>query len=168
MHVVNATLKYGSCCMTGEMAGYASRHFNNNRAGFQYKTTLAWLQDYYGKIIGDQLEKYDTVHSGDTFYAKGATEEEAWGRLLHALQEDANRCTYKGVQVRTFWFVDYNRDGVRFEAEALRQLVAKREGTVHMGVHKNSNTRNLLDCYMAVFKNEPRENDDYEEEYDED
>ena len=163
MHVVNMAIKYGSCCMTGEMLGYGHRKFAPN----QYRETPSeWLVDYYGEGLGGYLQKQDVYVYGDIIYAKGDTEEQAWKNALNKLQEMCNEYSYKGVQVRYFWFVDYNRDGNTFEAKALMDLVEKLPNVVNLGRHTNSNTHNLLQGYMAVFKNEPHENDAYDEEDD--
>lgn len=163
MHVVQMTLKYGSCCMTGEMCGYYGYATTSGRFG---QDESQWLNDNFRGLVGTTLQRENSVRYGDNFYAKGATRAEAWQNCLAALQADANRYSYKGVQVRTFWFVDYEQDGAHYTHDELRQAVKALPGTVHMGEHRNSNTRNLLDCYMAVFKNEPREDDDEEEDDD--
>lgn len=165
MKAVRMTLSYGACCATAELRSFA--HYDDNWFGdhpWREKRTLATLDPYNHK----SLEAQGFSRSGDHFYGTGDTFTQAWQNCLKAVQESVDGYSYKGVQVRYFWFVQYRDGDGTYQHNELRELVMNTEGVVKLGAYVNANSSNTVDGYMMVFNNANGVDPEKEEDEDDD
>ena len=162
MHVVRMNFSHGACCATGEMYGFS--HWDST------------LFKQWGNTEGEQLARiapysYGTLAErgfacqGEYHFGKGETVEEAWINALKATQEHVDTYSYKGHQLRYFWFVKYQGHRT-YEDDALRQLISTDPRAIALGTFQNANTGNTVDGYLVAFENTYGENPEQDEDED--
>lgn len=163
MHAVRMSISGGSCCATAELCGFShwdENWFKGDRWNQNFPRTLAQLDAYNHR----DLERQGWSHSNSYLYGQGETVEQAWQNCLKAAQAHVDGYSYKGSQLRYFWFVKYRGDDEGYQNEPLRQIVMNTPGVVKLGTYVNANSTNTVDGYMMVFENatgkEPEEDDD--------
>ena len=164
MHVVRMQFSHGACCATGEMCGFS--HFDpviTKQWGNTEKEQLQRIAPYaYEHIL-----KYGYARQGEYHYGKGETVEEAWTNALKATQEHVDTYSYKGFQLRYFWFVKYPSSST-YENDALRQLISTDPRAIALGAFQNANTGNTVDGYLVAFENtigeDPEQDEDEDDE----
>lgn len=160
-YLARMTLSQGACCATGELCGFSlwTPHDFNYRGGFD--STIKTVCSY----AAPDVLKRGYGRSGDSYYGTGNTPEEAWNNCLKMVQERVDEYSYKGYQLRYFWFVHYH-DSDDYENDELRQIVKKLPNVTPLGAFVNANTYNTVDGYMVAFENTTGDTRDDEEEDD--
>lgn len=165
MHAVRMTVSPGACCATAELCNFShwdENWFKGDRWSQNKGRTLEQLDAYNHR----DLERQGWSRSGHYLYGQGETVEQAWQNCLKAAQAHVDSYSYKGSQLRYFWFVRYRNDDAGYQNEPLRQIVMNTPGVVKLGTHVNANSTNTVDGYMLKFENnnpnaaEPEEDDD--------
>ena len=162
MYLTRMTFTSGACCATGELCCFISW----GPKGMQY----------WGKTIEEQLKyiassDYRNIlerghgKQADHYYGKGETLEEAWKNCLIAVEAEVNNYSYKGYQLRYFWFVKYNGSKT-YENNKLRQVVQTMPDVLKLGEFVNANTGNTVDGYMMSFENKNGQNPEDKDEED--
>lgn len=151
---------YGACCATGELCSFSV---------FDEKWALEHLRQYPGRapvsalIVHEphqnELLEIGYVQSGDRYYGHGATVEEAWNNCLKGVDNSVQKYAYEGNQLRYFWFVSYadeedDEPVSPYANQELRAIVQQLPNVVKLGVHRNANSNNFVDGYMAIFTKE--------------
>lgn len=162
MYVARMNLSHGACCATGEMCGFALWGPRDlEHWGGTERAQLERIAPY----CRDHILKYGYGRQGEYHYGKGETAEEAWNNALRATQDHVDSYSYKGHQLRYFWFVQY-RGHDEYENNPLREIVQQLPNVVNLGAFRNANSGNMVDGYLVPFENVNGSEPDEEEEYD--
>lgn len=163
MHAVRMQFSGGACCATGELCGFShfpEEWFKGDRWSRNGPRTLQSVDPYNHRALAQQGWSKSSTY----LYGQGDTVEQAWQNCLKAAQAQVDGYSYKGSQLRYFWFVKYRGDDEGYQNEPLRQIVANAPGVVKLGEYVNANSTNTVDGYMMVFENangeEPEDDDD--------
>ena len=149
MYVARMTMSHGACCATGEMCGFFLWGPKDLvRWGTTEKEQLYQVAPY----AKDYILKQGYGRQGEYHYGKGETVEEAWNNALRSVQEHVNCYSYKGHQLRYFWFVRYY-DQDDYENQVLRAIVQQLPNVQALGAFVNANTGNTVDGYLVPFEN---------------
>ena len=164
MYLAKMCFSHGACCATGEMCAFTL--FRPQDLA-NYGSTDRERVKYLARYAVDSIMKDDRGRHGEYFYGKGESPEEAWNNALRCVQEHVDCYSYRGMQLRYFWFVKY-RSQDEHENQHLRAIVQEIPNVVKLGAYVNANTGNLVDGYMVPFENvngseldEEDEDDDY-------